>query len=344
MELMNGNDAVVQGALKAGCSFFAGYPITPASSIMEGMASSCEKFLQMEDEIASANAIIGASLAGAKAMTATSGPGFSLMQEAIGYANMCEVPLVIVDVQRVGPATGMPTKPSQGDIMQARFGSHGDYCPLVFYPNSVEELYDYTVKSFNCSEEARMPVILLSDAFLANLYETVDLNAEHRIIDRTVPAIGKKIRHITGLAHERNSPKPQNPKEYKSFIDRIFKKTYVIAKKYADYEYYGNKDSDTLIVSFGCVSRLLDPLKEKYAMFRPIRIWPFLKKELGTIAKRYRKVVVVEMNNGQYRHEVERVIRKRLYFFRVLGGEMDREKIVQGISMIKCKSTSLYLG
>ncbi|MBN2421662.1 2-oxoacid:acceptor oxidoreductase subunit alpha [Candidatus Woesearchaeota archaeon] len=342
MKLTNGNTAIVLGALKAGCRLFAGYPITPASSILEEISATKIKVMQMEDEIASINCAIGASLAGVKSMTATSGPGFSLMQEAIGYSNMIEVPLVIVDVQRVGPATGMPTKPSQGDIMQSRFGSHGDYCPLVFYPNSVEELYKYTIKAFNNAEIGEMPVVLLSDAFLANLYETVNLDDNIEIKKRKLKPLGKAARHITGLAHQRNSPKPQSPKEYRSFIDRIFKKTYVTAKENNDYEFSGKKNSDTLIVSYGCVSRFLSDLKNKYAFFRPIRIWPFLKKELGLIAKNYKKVVVVEMNNGQYRHEVERVIRKRLFFFRVLGGEIDIKKIEKNIEKLKCKTTSLY--
>ncbi|MBD3204311.1 2-oxoacid:acceptor oxidoreductase subunit alpha [Candidatus Woesearchaeota archaeon] len=342
MILINGNLAVVKGAIKSGCGFFGGYPITPASSIMEEIAKDGIKLMQMEDEIASINCAIGASLSGKKAMTATSGPGFSLMQEAVGYAHMIEQPLVIVNVQRVGPATGMPTKPSQGDIMQAKYGSHGDYCPLVFYPNSVSELYEYAIKSFNCAEEAEMPVVLLSDAYLANLYETVNLDIDIGIVNRKLEPVGNGARHYTGLSHQRNSPKPQNPRQYKSFIDRIFKKTYVIAKKHADYEYTGKKDSDTLIVAYGCVSRFLSGLKKKYAFFRPIRMWPFLKKELGKIAKNYKKVVVVEMNNGQYRREVERVIRKRLYFFRVLGGEINIPKISRGIRRIKCKATSLY--
>ncbi len=343
MRLLSGNQAVAEGAVAAGCSFFAGYPITPATGILESLAKKDITFMQMEDEIASINAGIGASLAGRKAMTATSGPGFSLMQETIGYANMIEVPLVVVDVQRVGPATGMPTKPSQGDVMQSRFGSHGDYCPIVFYPNSAAELYEYTIKAFNCSEEAQMPVILLSDAYLANLHESVDLPSLD-VTPRKQQGLGLTARHITGLSHQRNSPKPQNPDEYKSYIDTIFKKTYVASKKYESYEYYGNKESDTLVICYGCVSRFMADLTHKYAFFRPIRIWPFLKKEIGQIAKRYTKVVVVEMNNGMYLHEVERVIKKRLYFFRVLGGEMDVDKIEQGIDKVKCKTTSLYLG
>jgi 2-oxoglutarate ferredoxin oxidoreductase subunit alpha len=342
MKLINGNTAIVKGAIKSGCEYFAGYPITPASSILEELSQTKVKVMQMEDEIASINSAIGASLAGKKAMTATSGPGFSLMQEAIGYANMIEVPLVVVDVQRVGPATGMPTKPSQGDIMQTRFGSHGDYCPLVFYPNSVEELYQYTIKAFKCAEKAQMPIILLSDAYLSNLYETVELDFQTNIIKRKITPIGTSNRHYTGLSHQRNTPKPQNPRQYKSFIDRIFKKTYVIAKENSNYEFSGKKDSDTLVISYGCVSRFLSDLKNKYAFFRPIRMWPFLKGELGKLAKKYKKVVVVEMNNGQYRREVESVIRKRLYFFRVLGGEINVHKIKKSLKRIKCKTTSLY--
>ncbi len=335
LEIMNGNEAIVKGALTGGCQFFAGYPITPANQILEGFANTNIKFHQMEDEIASINAAIGASLAGLKSMTATSGPGFSLMQEAIGYGHMIEIPLVIVDVQRVGPATGMPTKPSQGDVMQSQFGSHGDYSPLVFYPNSIEELYKFTIKAFNCAEKARMPVTLLSDAFLANLYETVDLSKKFKIEPRKKIPLGKKRRHITGLAHEKNSPKPQNPKQYQSFIDRIFKKTFVIAKENIDYEFYGNKESDTLIVCYGCVSRFLSDFEKDYAFFRPIRLWPFLKKELGTLGQKYKHVFVIEMNNGQYKREVERVIRKSLHFIPVLGGEIDIPDIKKRIEKLR---------
>src|SRR3989339_1399655 len=200
-QLLQGNHAIALAAEVAGLKFFAGYPITPASEIIHEMVNKKHiKTLQMEDEIASVNAVIGASLAGLKAMTATSGPGFSLMQESIGLAHMMEVPLVIVDVQRVGPSTGMPTLPSQGDIMQARYGSHGDYNPIVLYPNSVSECYKYTIEAYNASEESRSPVILLLDGFLGHLYETVDLEAvKAKILPRKQLPLGQGKRNFTGL-------------------------------------------------------------------------------------------------------------------------------------------------
>ena len=237
MELINGNTAVVKGAIKAGCEFFGGYPITPASEILEGLAKENIKVMQMEDEIASINATIGASLSGNKSMTATSGPGFSLMQETIGYAHMTQIPLVIVDVQRGGPGTGMPTKPSQGDIMQSRYGSSGDYNPIVFYPNSIEELYIYTIKSFNCAEQAEMPVVLLSDSFLANLYETVDLKNEIGIKKRKTKPFGNGGRHLTSLAYKDNESVPEDAKNYQKLINQLFKKSNKIAKSYNDFEY-----------------------------------------------------------------------------------------------------------
>ncbi|MFN6991697.1 MAG: 2-oxoacid:acceptor oxidoreductase subunit alpha, partial [Fervidobacterium sp.] len=185
MVFWQGNEACAYGAIKAGCRFYAGYPITPSSEIAETMAKELPKvggvFIQMEDEIASAAAIIGASLAGTKSMTATSGPGFSLMQEAIGYAIMTETPTVFVNVMRGGPSTGMPTKPSQGDIMQARWGTHGDHAIIALYPSTFEEVYRLTIRAFNLAEEYRTPVILLMDEVLGHMYENFVLPPEKEI-------------------------------------------------------------------------------------------------------------------------------------------------------------------
>jgi 2-oxoglutarate ferredoxin oxidoreductase subunit alpha len=193
--LLQGNDACVKGALLAGCRFYAGYPITPATEIMEVMARELPKvggaFIQMEDEIASLGAVIGASLAGVKSMTATSGPGFSLMQEHIGFACMAEVPCVIVDVMRAGPSTGLPTQPSQGDVMQARWGTHGDHPIIVLTPSSVYEFFELTVRAFNLSERYRTPVILLVDELVAHLREGVVLPSagEIEIEERSRPRV-----------------------------------------------------------------------------------------------------------------------------------------------------------
>jgi 2-oxoglutarate ferredoxin oxidoreductase subunit alpha len=198
--LTQGNEAVFRGAVAAGADYYAGYPISPSTEILNvasGWAADHPefRFLQAEDEIASANAIIGASLAGAKAFTATSGPGFSLMQEAVGYAQKVGVPCVFVNVQRVGPATGMPTMPGQGDVMQVRYGSTGDYTPIAFYPNGVEEAFRVTVQAFNAAEESLSPVVVLSDTFVAHLNEVVDLDelaAGMPVVERSVPALGQQ--------------------------------------------------------------------------------------------------------------------------------------------------------
>ena len=194
--LMQGNEACARGALHAGCSFFAGYPISPSSEIMERMAQQLPArggaFIQMEDEIASLAAVIGASWAGAKAMTATSGPGFSLMQENLGYAAMTETPCVIVDAQRGGPSTGLPTLPSQGDVMQARWGTHGDRPALALTASSVGDTYEMTVEAFNLAETYRVPVILLLDATLAHTYENVELS-ELDVVDRRRPRLGERL-------------------------------------------------------------------------------------------------------------------------------------------------------
>jgi 2-oxoglutarate ferredoxin oxidoreductase subunit alpha len=177
--LMQGDEACAEGAIAAGCTFFAGYPITPATEIAEHMARRLPQvggvFIQMEDEIASISAVIGAAVGGAKAMTATSGPGFSLMQENIGYAAMAEIPCVIVDVQRLGPSTGRPTSPSQGDVMQARWGTHGDHPIIALSPSSVREAFDLTVAAFNFAEKYRTPVILLMDEVVGHMREGVEL-------------------------------------------------------------------------------------------------------------------------------------------------------------------------
>ncbi|MFH1752079.1 MAG: 2-oxoacid:acceptor oxidoreductase subunit alpha [archaeon] len=328
MELIEGNEAIVKGAVKAGLGFFAGYPITPASEIMHSIAKRKDvNFVQMEDEIAAVNAVIGGSLGGAKSFTATSGPGFSLMQEGIGFAHMIEVPIVIVNVQRVGPSTGMPTKTAQGDLMQSKFGSHGDYFPIVFYPNSVTELYEMTIQAFNASEKASMPVVLLSDGFLAHLHETVDLEKMNlKIEERKLKPFGKEKRHFTGLTHEGNIPMPQDFEVHKKFLEHLKEKTEKVAKEHAYFEFSGNKKSKTLIICFGGLSRRLSYLKDEFAFFRPIRIWPVLEKELKIVAEKFDKVVVIEENMGQYVREVERVLKKEVKFISIFG-EFDSEKL-----------------
>jgi 2-oxoglutarate ferredoxin oxidoreductase subunit alpha len=334
--LLQGNQAIALAAIKAGMKFFAGYPITPASEILHELTNKKEvKVLQMEDEIASVNAIIGASLAGVKSMTATSGPGFSLMQESIGYAHMMEVPLVIVNVQRVGPSTGMPTFPAQGDILQCKYGSHGDYYPIVFYPNSVDELYKYTITAFNAAEESLSPVILLSDGYVGHLYETIE-TADYPVSERAMAPLGTSNRHFTGLTHEDSKPATSNPEVHKKLIKHLETKQKKVSKKYNDYEYIENNSSDTLLIAYGAMSRAAYNFKDDYSIFRPIRIFPIVEK-IKEIARKYKEIVVMEMNTGQYKSEVEKLLHREVKLVPILGGKIDLNDIWSKLRRIKKK-------
>ena len=334
--LLQGNDAVALGAVKAGLDFFAGYPITPASEILHKIVEFPRqvKVLQMEDEIASINACVGAALAGAKAMTATSGPGFSLMQEGIGLGHMVEAPLVVVNVQRVGPSTGMPTFGAQGDILQCRWGSHGDYSPIALYPNSVAELYACTIHAFNAAEESLSPVILLSDGCIGHLYETAEL-ADVPLKKRAAQPLGNGTRHFTSLTHAGDYPRATSPEAHQKLIASLEKKTAAVAPRYAFYEYLPRAGADTLLVGFGGASRALYHFKDRCAIFRPIRIFPMLE-ELAEIARGYRRVVVVEMNAGQYRLLVEALLHRPVGFIPLLGGVMQISYIEE--SLKRCLS------
>ena len=334
--LLQGNQAIALAAVKAGLNFYAGYPITPASEILHELVNQkTVKVLQMEDEIASINAIIGSSLAGAKSMTATSGPGFSLMQESIGHAHMMEIPLVIVNVQRVGPSTGMPTFPAQGDILQCKYGSHGDYFPIVFYPNSVAELYEYTFNAFNAAEESLSPVILLSDSYVSHLYETIE-EVDYPVSKRTLAPLGTSNRHFTGLTHENSKPMTSDPEVHKKLIKRFEAKQKKVSRKYNDYEFIENNNSDILLIAFGALSRAAYGLKDDFSIYRPIRIFPIVEK-LKDIAKKYKEIVVMEMNTGQYANEVERLLHREVKLLPILGGKIDLNEIASRLRRIKRK-------
>jgi 2-oxoglutarate ferredoxin oxidoreductase subunit alpha len=334
--LLQGNQAIALAAVKAGLNFYAGYPITPASEILHELVNQkTVKVLQMEDEIASINAIIGSSLAGAKSMTATSGPGFSLMQESIGHAHMMEIPLVIVNVQRVGPSTGMPTFPAQGDILQCKYGSHGDYFPIVFYPNSVAELYEFTFNAFNAAEESLSPVILLSDSYVGHLYETIE-ETDYPISKRTLAPLGTSNRHFTGLTHENSKPVTSDPEVHKKLIKRLETKQKKVSRKYNDYEYIENRDSDTLLIAYGAMSRVAYDFKEDFAIYRPIRMFPIVEN-IKDIAKKYKEIVVMEMNTGQYANEVERLLYREVKPLPILGGKIDLNEIASKLRRIKKK-------
>ena len=325
-----GNEAVACGALKAGMTFFAAYPITPASEIMHELAEHEPEiaFVHAEDEIASIHMAIGASLAGRKAMTSTSGPGMSLKQEGLGLAHMMEVPLVVVDVQRVGPSTGMPTLPAQGDILQAAHGSHGDYVPLVLYPSSVEECYRTTIAAFNAAEDSRSPVILLLDGYLGHLQETVDLDAiSVEVRPRTLAPLGEGRRHFTGLLAKDGVPKTKDTAYYREWYARLKAKMLETASRYRLYEYHRNPASRLLIVAYGITHRVITPLRGTYSLFKPVRMFPVLESELRAAADEHDRIVVVEMNDGQYRGEVQKALKRDVLGISLLGGTVSFNEI-----------------
>ncbi|MFZ3132278.1 MAG: 2-oxoacid:acceptor oxidoreductase subunit alpha [Desulfosporosinus sp.] len=336
--LMQGNEAAAEGALAAGVLFFAGYPITPSTEIAEIMAKRLPSiggtFIQMEDEIGSMAAIIGASLTGLKTMTATSGPGFSLKQENLGYAIATEVPCVVVNVQRGGPSTGLPTSPSQADVMQARWGTHGDHPIIVLTPSSVQECYELTVIAFNFAEEFRIPVILLMDEVIGHLREKVVLPQELTIVNRkkpTVPPdeyipyennasmipamanIGDGYRyHVTGLTHDEKGLPTGNPEVIKKFMQRLTQKLNPYLDRILLIEEVQTDDAELIVVAYGCAARsALEAVQIarseglKIGLFRPITIWPFPQKQLAKYADC--KYLVVEMNSGQLVGEIERI-------------------------------------
>lgn len=327
--LLSGNEAIVEGAMAAGIGFFSSYPITPASEIMEKIATTKIDFIQAEDEIASINLAIGASLAGKKTMVATSGPGFSLMQESIGLAFKLAVPLVIVDAQRVGPSTGMPTFGSQQDVLQSRYGSHGDYTIIVFTPNSIEEVYKLTIEAFNAAEESLSPVILLTDGIINKMYETAELNKiNYNLKKRKLGPLGKTKtkRHFTGLTSKNNIPATRDSQAYRIWYHKRKKEILDIAKKYNFFEYIENKKADTLLISYGITSRVILPLKEKYSIFRPIRLFPIIE-DLKQISKKYKKIIVIEMNDGQYCHEIKAFLKRNIKLVSQLGGKISLREI-----------------
>ncbi len=300
VNLYSGNEAIIEGAVKVGARFFAGYPITPASSIMEGWARRKDLiFLQSEDEIAAIHHVIGAVLTGTSAFTATSGPGFSLMQEGLGLAFVYEAPIVVINVQRSGPSTGQPTRVGQGEILASRFGTHGDILPFVFYPTSVEECYIYTIKAFEIAWEHKVPVIILTDAYLANMRENVKCQMSNV---KSASKISKLETHFTGLTDRQNISKK---------IAEIKK---IAKKSHRFYNLWGNKESDVLLIGTGSMVRALRAFEKDYQIFAPIRIWPFLADDIRKIAKNKKRVVVVEMNEGQYVREVERVLGEKVKF------------------------------
>ncbi len=341
--LLQGNQAVVEGAIAAGVKFFGGYPITPSTEIAEQLAARLPKvggkFMQMEDEIAGMGAIIGASLAGKKVMTATSGPGFSLKQEAIGMACSSEIPIVIVNVQRVGPSTGQPTSPSQGDVMQARWGTHGDHWLIALSPSSVPECFELTLQAYALSEKYRVPVILLMDEVIGHMRERIELPDNYDEIpqaerkqptckpeefkayatdDSLVPAMppfGSGYRwHVTGLVHDETGFPKGTPAATVAAQDRLRDKLLKHMDDITSMEYYKMEDADYAVVAFGGAARsvydAIDMARSegiKVGLVRPITIWPFADKQFTKLATKVKGILVHELNCGQYVLEVQRV-------------------------------------
>lgn len=342
--LLQGNEAVVEGALRAGCRFFAGYPITPATEISEILSVKLPQvggtFIQMEDEIASLGAVIGASQAGAKAMTATSGPGFSLMQENLGFAVIAEIPCVVVNVMRGGPSTGLPTFPSQSDVMQARWGTHGDHPAIVLSASTVRECYDVTIKAFNFSEKLRTPVTILIDEVVAHMREKMTLSDEEEIevfnrIRPTVPPewyipyedtasgvpamanFGEGYRyHVTGLTHDIRGFPTSRPDEIGPFITRLHRKVNQNFSEIQMAEFYETEDAETTIVAYGCVARsakraVIEAREKgkKVGLLKLITLWPFMRSAVEKVLQTSKRLIVPEMNMGQISREVKRVSR-----------------------------------
>lgn len=341
--LLQGNEAIVEGALTAGCRFFAGYPITPASEISEMLSVRLPQvngtFIQMEDEIAGMGAVIGASLAGIKSMTATSGPGFSLLQENLGFACIAEVPCVVVNVMRGGPSTGLPTNPSQGDVMQARWGTHGDHPIIVLAVSTVLDCFDITVQAFNLSEAYRVPVIILSDEIVAHTRETLVLPVDPvEIIDRVSPsmpsewyipyegnsrsvptmaAFGEGYRHhVTGLVHDVRGFPTQRADEIQAFISRLFRKITQGFHEIQITKSFMMDDAEVAVIAYGSVSRsarrAINDAREqgmKAGLLQLITLFPFPRRSVESVLRQCRAVLVPEMNMGQISREVKRVNR-----------------------------------
>jgi len=358
---MLGDEAAAEGAIAAGCRFFAGYPITPASEVMEQIVRRFPhvggRFIQMEDEIGSISAMIGAAWAGGKAMTATSGPGLSLMMENLGYAAMTETPIVIVDIQRAGPATGQATRPGSGDILQVKFGSHGDYEIIALSPWSVQEMYDLTISAFNLAEAYRVPAILLADEGIGHLRENFQVSGETEVYHRPrasglppfhtddpdrvppMPAFGQgEALLVTGSTHDgRGYRKTQDSNVHRKLVHRLVYKIRGNAQTIYKYEEYFIPEAKYLFVAYGFSARaalqVVLELREKgiaAGLWRPITIWPFPADALKKASDTAEAVIVPEMNYGQLAWEIQRHVQIPVHPVPQVDGEvMSPETILQ---------------
>ena len=342
IRLMQGNEACAAGALAAGVRFFGGYPITPSTEIAEFMARNLPRvegtFIQMEDEIAGIAVVLGAALAGKKVLTATSGPGFSLKQELIGYASLAEIPVVIANVQRVGPSTGQPTAPAQGDVMQARWGTHGDHPIIALSPWTVRESFDVAIKAVNYAERFRTPVIILLDEVVGHMREKIVVPSQDEIdiYPRRKPTTtkeqgykpfapmadlvpnpadfgtGHRI-HVTGLVHDETGFPSGSAKITEETIRRLHQKIAIAQDDITHYDEYFMDDADLVVVAYGGTARTayvgVEQARKqgiKVGMLRLMTIWPFADKLIKKVAHQAKGILVPEMNYGQLVYEVER--------------------------------------
>ena len=354
--LVLGNIACAEGAIRAGCKFFAGYPITPASEISHHISGELPKvggvFMQMEDEIASIASIIGASWAGAKSMTATSGPGYDLMMENVGYAHMTETPLVLVNVQRSGPSTGQSTDPSQQDIYQAKYGSHGDYEVIAITPWSVQEMFDLTVRAFNLAETYRTPVMLMSDGLIGHIQEKLIVPEKVEVVERKkptsmdctpwgtddpsgvpeMPAFGEGHRLlVTGSTHKPDGVRNFAPEYHQKIVYRIRDKILNAEPKIRDIHTEHIDDAKVAVLSFGASARpSIEAVEQarkngiKAGLYRLKTIWPFPEEPVRELAEQVDTIIVVEMNVGKLVKEVERVVcgRANVVSLGKVGGQL----------------------
>jgi len=348
---MIGDRAIAYGAIYAGCTFFGGYPITPASEVAETMSEELPKvggrYVQMEDELGSIAAVIGASWSGNKAMTATSGPGFSLMQENLGYAAMTETPMVLVDVQRSGPSTGQATLPAQGDVMQAKWGTHGDHPIIALTPASVQEAFDLTVRAFNLAEKYRTPVVLLADGIIGHAKERLEVPEAVETFDRTVatadddvvfgdsevapmPQFGEGLSaHVTGSTHEPDGMRDVSTQEVHDELVRGFhEKIEGNREDIVEYETRWTDDMDELVVAYGITGRIAEgALKQlqdegkRVGLLRPTTLWPFPEDVVADLSTEVERIYVPEMNLGQASREVERVAEVPVELIDRIGGD-----------------------
>ena len=356
---MHGDHACAEGAVAAGCRFFGGYPITPSTEIAERLARRMPEvggvFIQMEDELGSIASIIGASAAGVRSMTATSGPGLSLMMENLGLAVMLEIPCVVVDVQRGSPSTGLPTMPGQSDVMQARWGSHGDYEIAAYAPWSPQEIFDLTILSFNVADRFRIPVLLMTDEVVGHMVERVIIppQSEIELWERKLPkeppnghfepfkiededlvppmvhaGDGYKI-HYTGLTHDEYGYPDMTAETHHRLVTRLVNKVRHNVECMVRVDGYHVEDAQILVISYGCTARsarrAVRSAREQgipVGLLRLVSLWPFPEELFSELARQVDEIIVAEMNLGQMSREVERIARRPVKGVHHAGGAM----------------------